>query len=169
MDVVEENTSPSSTPKLDELGKEHGRAIASAANHPGFWQSGFAIDGYCALRATQSVLSSAKHASSYTGLVPSTYHSGANERFGHITRAGSTELRTMLVQAAQHAAKKDHPFHSFHRRIRAKKGYGTATIAVAHRLARVAGWSMLVHEKRFRHRPNHFRHFQKQSRRVGQA
>ncbi len=132
--------------KLDELGKEHAEQLRRLQTIPGFGKvvSLTVIAHY----GDAKRFSSAKHASSYTGLVPSTYHSGANERFGHITRAGSTELRTMLVQAAQHAAKKDHPFHSFHRRIRAKKGYGTATIAVAHRLARVS-WSMLVHEKDF--------------------
>lgn len=88
---------------------------------------------------------SAKHAASYAGLVPQTYNSGDVERFGHITGRGPSELRTMLVESALHARKTGHPFHAFYRRIAKKRGHKLATVAVAHKLARVM-WSILRHE-----------------------
>jgi transposase len=42
----------------------------------------------------------AKRAASYVGLVPSTFQSGERERHGHITGRGSSELRSMLCEAA---------------------------------------------------------------------
>lgn len=66
----------------------------------------------------------AKHAASYAGLVPSTYHSGDREAYGRITKRGSGELRAMLCEAAHQASRSTHPLHPY-------------TIAVAHRLARI--------------------------------
>lgn len=83
----------------------------------------------------------AKHAASYTGLVPQTYNSADRERYGHITRRGPRELRSMLVEAAQHARRKGHPLQKFYSRIAAKKGPKVAICAVAHRLARIL-WAM---------------------------
>jgi hypothetical protein len=79
----------------------------------------------------------AKHAASYAGLVPSTYHSGEREAFGRITKRGSGELRTMLCEAAHHASRSTHPLHPYFATLCAKRGYKMATIAVAHRLARI--------------------------------
>jgi hypothetical protein len=56
---------------------------------------------------------SAKHASSYAGLVPQTYQSGETNRQGHLTRTGSPELRTMLVQAAHTARRQSSPLNPF--------------------------------------------------------
>ena len=79
----------------------------------------------------------AKHAASYAGLVPSTYHSGEREAYGRITKRGSGELRAMLCEAAHHASRPTHPLHPYFARLCAKRGYKMATIAVAHRLARI--------------------------------
>jgi transposase len=79
----------------------------------------------------------AKHAASYAGLVPSTYHSGEREAYGRITKRGSGELRTMLCEAAHHASRPTHPLHPYFAILCAKRGYKMATIAVAHRLARI--------------------------------
>ncbi len=79
----------------------------------------------------------AKHAASYAGLVPATYHSGDREAYGRITKRGSRELRTMLCEAAHHASRPTHPFHPYFALLCAKRGYKMATIAVAHRLARI--------------------------------
>jgi transposase len=69
--------------------------------------------------------------------VPSTYHSGEREAFGRITKRGSGELRTMLCEAAHHASRSTHPLHPYFATLCAKRGYKMATIAVAHRLARI--------------------------------
>jgi transposase len=79
----------------------------------------------------------AKHAASYAGLVPSTYHSGEREAYGRITKRGSGELRAMLCEAAHHASRPTHPLHPYFATLCAKRGYKMATIAVAHRLARI--------------------------------
>lgn len=80
---------------------------------------------------------SAKEVGSYVGLVPATYQSGDRSAAGRITKRGSSELRTVLCQAAQHARRAGHPFHPHFARVAAKAGYKRAIIAVAHRLARV--------------------------------
>ena len=79
----------------------------------------------------------AKQASCYSGLITETDHSADKKKFGHITKEGSPELRTMLVEAAHHAAKPHHPLNPFFRKIRAKKGYKVAIVAAAHRLCRI--------------------------------
>lgn len=90
----------------------------------------------------------AKHAASYTGLVPQMYNSADRECYGHITKQGPNELRAMLCEAAQHAAKKGHPLHLHYAKIRNKKGHKVAAIAIAHRLARIL-WAMLRKETTF--------------------
>src|SRR5262249_40788980 len=77
----------------------------------------------------------AKHAASYAGLVPATYHSGDREAYGRITKRGSRELRAMLGEAAHHASRPAHPLHPYFACLCAKRGYKMATIAVAHRPA----------------------------------
>ena len=79
----------------------------------------------------------AKHAASYAGLVPATYHSGDREAYGRITKRGSAELRAMLCEAAHQASRPTHPLHPYFAKLCAKRGYKMATIAVAHRLARI--------------------------------
>lgn len=84
----------------------------------------------------------AKHVSSYAGLVPAMYQSGTTARHGHITKRGNTELRSMLVEAAHHARRPHHPLNPFFSRLCAQKGYKVAAVAVAHRLVRIL-WAML--------------------------
>ena len=79
----------------------------------------------------------AKHAASYAGLTPSTHQSGARDVHGRITKRGSAELRAMLCEAAQHAARPQHPLHPYFAQQGAKHGYKRAVIAVAHRLCRI--------------------------------
>jgi len=92
----------------------------------------------------------AKHAASYTGLVPQMFNSADRECYGHITKKGPNELRAMLCEAAQHASKKKHPLHAIYRKIHSKKGHKVAVIAIAHRLARIL-WSMMKKELPFDH------------------
>jgi len=79
----------------------------------------------------------AKQASSYAGLVTETNHSADKKKYGHITKEGSPELRTMLVEAAQHANKPHHALNPFFRKLCAKRGYKVAVVACAHRLCRI--------------------------------
>jgi transposase len=79
----------------------------------------------------------AKHVASYAGLVPSTDQSGDRDHHGHITKRGSRELRAMLCEAAHHARRASHPLNPYFATLCARRGYKTATIAVAHRLCRI--------------------------------
>lgn len=80
---------------------------------------------------------SAKHAASYAGLVPTGYDSGEKVRHGRITKRGSSELRSMLCEAAHHAARSNNPFNPFFAGIAARRGYKMAVVAVAHRICRI--------------------------------
>jgi transposase len=86
----------------------------------------------------------AKHAASYAGLVASTYDSGERVQHGRITGRGSRELRSMLCEAAHHAARPNNPFHPYFTHLCSRRGYKMAVIAVAHRLCRIL-WAMMVH------------------------
>lgn len=79
----------------------------------------------------------ATHAASYAGLVPATHHSGDREAYGPITKRGAGELRAMRCEAAHHASRPHHPLNPYFAKLCAKRGYKMATIAVAHRLARI--------------------------------
>lgn len=92
---------------------------------------------FIATLGTPERFPSCKHVSSYLGLAVSTYNSGDKEAHGRITKRGSNEMRALLCQVAQHAAKPDHPLHPYFIRICARSGYKKAVVAVAHRLARI--------------------------------
>jgi len=81
---------------------------------------------------------SAKHAASYAGLVASTFNSGERVQHGRITRRGSTELRSMLSEAAHHARGANHPLNPYYSSLCARRGRKLAVVAVAHRLCRIA-------------------------------
>jgi transposase len=80
---------------------------------------------------------SAKHADSYSGLVPSTFQSGDRHAHGRITKRGSAELRTMLCEAAHHARRPTHPLNPHFARVALRRGHKAAVVAVAHRLCRI--------------------------------
>ena len=79
----------------------------------------------------------AKHAASYAGLVASTYDSGDRVQHGRITRRGSSELRSMLCEAAHHAGRPNNPFNPYFTSLCVRRGYKMAVVAVAHRLCRI--------------------------------
>lgn len=78
-----------------------------------------------------------KQATSYVGIVPQTYQSGDNDRHGHITKRGSSDLRALLVEAAHHASRPQHPLNPYIAKLAAKRGYKMAVVAVAHRMLRI--------------------------------
>lgn len=92
---------------------------------------------YVATLGNPERFADSNHVISYLGLAPSMYDSGETERHGRITKAGSSQLRTLLCEVAQHAARNYHPLQPYFRRIAAKSGYKKAAIAIAQRLARI--------------------------------
>lgn len=80
---------------------------------------------------------SAKHATSYAGLLGSRYQPGERDRHARITKRGSTELRAVLREAAHHVSQPNHPLNPYFSSLRVKRGYRMAVVAVAHRLGRI--------------------------------
>ena len=79
----------------------------------------------------------AKHAASYSGLVPQMADSGDVHRRGHITKGGPAELRAMLCEAAHQASRRSNPLNPLFLKLSARLGYKKAITAMAHRLCRV--------------------------------
>jgi len=78
-----------------------------------------------------------RHVASYLGLVPSQYDSGEKERPGKITKEGSSECRSMLVEAAHQASRKSSPLHRLFCRHLVRHGYRKAVVTIASHLARL--------------------------------
>ncbi len=68
---------------------------------------------YIAIIGTPIRFPDSSHVISYAGLATSTYDTGETERHGHITRRGSSELRSMLCEAAQHARNPQNPLNPY--------------------------------------------------------
>ncbi len=92
---------------------------------------------FIAVVGTPTRFVDSNHVVSYLGLAPSMYDSGETERHGRITKAGSSAMRSLLCEVAQHAAKPTHPLHPYFVRVAAKHGYKKAAVAIAQRFARL--------------------------------
>jgi len=85
----------------------------------------------------------AKQVARYAGLDPSIVQSGEQHRQGRISKAGSSLLRTLLVEAAHSLARwDDGPLGQFSARKARQVGPRKAIIALARKLLIVA-WRML--------------------------
>lgn len=80
---------------------------------------------------------SSAHVVSYLGLAPSSWDTGDRVIHGHITKRGNPEARSMMVEAAHHASRPQHPLHPYFTRLLVKHGYKKATVAIAQRLVRI--------------------------------
>src|SRR4029077_757537 len=87
---------------------------------------------------------------SYLGLVPVTRQSGGRCYHGPITKAGSGHTRSMLVQAAQHAAGHPGPIGAFFRRLTKRKTRNVAVVATARKLVTIA-YLMLKNNEPYRY------------------
>lgn len=79
------------------------------------------------------------------GLVPKQHTTGGEIKLGGITKQGSRYIRTMLIQGGRailmRTCKKDVPQNSlydFAIKLKAKKGFNVACVAIANKLARIA-------------------------------
>jgi transposase len=80
----------------------------------------------------------------YLGLDPRVRQSGdAPARHGRISRRGSAQARSVLVEAAWTALRQPGPLRAFGQRIRARKGANVAAVAVARKLC-VLAWHLLT-------------------------
>lgn len=85
---------------------------------------------------------------SFAGLVSSSHSSGGKDRFGNITRRGSTWLRAALVESTGKVSPKWGYLHSFYQRIKEKKGNGIARVALGRKVL-VLAWHLLRTGQRF--------------------
>jgi len=96
--------------------------------------------------------SSSKKLSSYVGLVPWVRQSDKKEYIGHITKRGSKELRTAIVQMVmgmiRSKSEKDNIFMNQYNYLKTKKATGIAIIAVARRLTKLI-WTLLTKNEEY--------------------
>lgn len=78
---------------------------------------------------------SAKRFASYTGLVPSTYSSGARTTHGSLTKRGNRWLRWALVEAVWPGIRCSPWLRRYYERIKARRGARDACVATARKLA----------------------------------
>jgi transposase len=83
--------------------------------------------------------SSASKLCSYLGLVPREYSSGEKQQRGHITKAGDSRLRSLLVECAWGILRRANPqtqaLSEWALRIAARRGKRIAAVALARKLA----------------------------------
>ncbi|MCK4567442.1 MAG: IS110 family transposase [Candidatus Thorarchaeota archaeon] len=86
---------------------------------------------------------------SYAGLAPRLMQSGEKRTTGRIVRRSNSHLRTTMYLVAQSCAiHGPEKLKKFHQRVRGKKGYKVATVALARKLM-VVMWKMLKEQLTF--------------------
>ncbi|MFL6212119.1 MAG: IS110 family transposase [Pyrinomonadaceae bacterium] len=81
----------------------------------------------------------AKQVRAYLGLVPSEYSSGARQQRGHISKAGPSRTRYLLVESAwtilRRSSSGNMALHAWAKRIAGRRGQRVAVVALARKLA----------------------------------
>jgi transposase len=93
---------------------------------------------------------SPNHAAAYLGLVPRIKQSADKSYTGRITKAGSSQARWMLVQAAQSMRRHPGPLGAFFRKLARRKNHNVAVVATARKLVTIA-WHMLTNNEPYRY------------------
>lgn len=90
----------------------------------------------------------------FAGLVPTERSSGGVQKLGHITKAGSTHLRYMAVEAAMHirSTPDTATLFAFYEKIKTKKGAMCARVALARKMLTIA-WYMVKRNEPYTPRP----------------
>ena len=85
--------------------------------------------------------------------MPGQYSSGGKQRLGRITKAGDSDLRTLLILGARatlaRAARKKDRLSRWAVALSERRGYWKAVVAVAAKNARMA-WAMLAKGEEFK-------------------
>ena len=89
-------------------------------------------------------------AASYLGLVPSVKQSAGKCYHGPITKAGASQVRWLLIQAAQCASRHPGPLGAFFRKLEKRKNRNVAVVATARKLVTIA-WHMLKNKEPYRY------------------
>ena len=83
-----------------------------------------------------------KQVASYLGLIPREHSSGGRQKVGSISKQGNTMMRTLLVEAAQSAARLDEELRRDYRRLAARKHKALTKVMVARKLAVRMYWML---------------------------
>jgi transposase len=89
-------------------------------------------------------------AASYLGLVPSVKQSAGKCYNGTITKAGSSQARWLLIQAAQSVSRHPGPLGAFFRKLEKRKNRNVAVVATARKMVTIA-WHMLKNKEPYRY------------------
>lgn len=89
----------------------------------------------------------------YAGLVPSERSSGGTRKLGHISKAGSKQLRYIIVEAAMHVRGKDKGTHlyDFYANLKKTRGALRARVALARKMLTIM-WYMVKDNKPYEQR-----------------
>ncbi len=89
----------------------------------------------------------------FAGLVPTERSSGGVQKLGHITKAGSTVLRYVLVESAMRVrnSEKSTVLYNFYYSIREKRGAMKARVALARKILSIS-WYMVQNNKPYQQR-----------------
>jgi transposase len=93
---------------------------------------------------------SARHLCGFVGLAPAIRDSGDHKSKLGITKSGNPLLRSYLTQAALtvHRLPNDHPLSQWHEKVRRRRGWQKARVALARKLVSVV-YGVLKHEQPF--------------------
>ena len=98
-----------------------------------------------------------RQVAAWIGLTPGQHSSGGRARLGHITKAGDSYLRSLLVMGARAVlnsiGEKQDYFSRWARSLVERRGYWRAVVAIAAKNARLA-WAVLHYGEDFRMKPS---------------
>lgn len=81
---------------------------------------------------------------SYLGLNPKVSQSGDSPaKYGRITKAGRSQARGMMVEAAFSASRAPGPLRAFYSRVKDRRGFQVATVATARKMT-VLCWHLVT-------------------------
>lgn len=90
--------------------------------------------------------------SAWLGLVPRQYSTGGKPKLLGISKRGNKRLRCLFVHGARAVLSRlncgEGPFHDWLRKLRARKPFNVAVVALANKLVRIA-WSVLTSRQPF--------------------
>ena len=95
--------------------------------------------------------SSAKKLCSYAGLVPTTSQSADKTHYGRLKKDSNKYIRWILVEAVEHAIKKDPGLATTYHSMLRKKGWNKARVAIAHKLL-ISVYYMLKNNESYKNR-----------------
>ena len=149
---------------LDERIEAYDRLIAQAARDDERSKRLMQLPGIGATTASALLASlggghdfkNGRQVAAWIGLTPGQYSSGGKARLGRITKAGDSDLRSLLVMGARAVlsglGEKQDRFSRWARSLVERRGYWKAVVAIAARNARLA-WAVLKYGKNFRMKP----------------